>query len=103
MHVRLVRKSDLRPTRIRGVVGQKWRTSGYHWRLLVVGVASSGGNDIPCPSHSRVNSGSQLRSRRKASQSQDMKVAASDHILPAQQYPREPTQQSGLRVCAWFV
>ena len=23
-------RSDFRPTRIRGVVGQKWRTSGYH-------------------------------------------------------------------------
>lgn len=30
MHVRLVRRSDFRPTRMRGVVGQKWRTSGYH-------------------------------------------------------------------------
>ena len=26
----LLRRSDLRPTRMRGVVGQKWRTSGYH-------------------------------------------------------------------------
>jgi hypothetical protein len=31
MQARLVRRSDLRPTRIRGVVGQKWRTSGYHY------------------------------------------------------------------------
>ena len=30
MHVRLLRRSDFRPTRMRGVVGQKWRTSGYH-------------------------------------------------------------------------
>ena len=30
MQDRLLRRSDLRPTRIRGVVGQKWRTSGYH-------------------------------------------------------------------------
>lgn len=27
---RLQRRSDLSPTRISGVVGQKWRTSGYH-------------------------------------------------------------------------
>lgn len=30
IHVRLLRRSDLRPQRIMGVVGQKWRTSGYH-------------------------------------------------------------------------
>ncbi len=30
MQVRLVRRSDFRPMRMRGVVGQKWRTSGYH-------------------------------------------------------------------------
>lgn len=29
--MRLLRRSDLRPTSIRGVVGQKWRTSGYHY------------------------------------------------------------------------
>ena len=34
MQVRLLRKSDLRPTRMSGVVGQKWRTSGYHFDLL---------------------------------------------------------------------
>lgn len=33
MHVRLCRRSDLRPQRMRGVVGQKWRTSGYHFEL----------------------------------------------------------------------
>lgn len=31
MQARFVRRSDFRPTRIRGVVGQKCRTSGYHW------------------------------------------------------------------------
>lgn len=30
IHARFVRRSDLRPTRMRGVVGQKWSTSGYH-------------------------------------------------------------------------
>ena len=35
MQARLVRKSDFRPTRIRGVVGQKCRTSGYHCHSLV--------------------------------------------------------------------
>ena len=30
MQLRLWRRSDLRPTRMIGVVGQKWRTSGYH-------------------------------------------------------------------------
>jgi hypothetical protein len=31
MQVLLVRRSDLRPMRTRGVYGQKWRTSGYHY------------------------------------------------------------------------
>jgi len=35
MHVRLCRRSDLRPQRMMGVVGQKWRTSGYHWEESV--------------------------------------------------------------------
>lgn len=30
MQVRLLRRSDLRPTRTSGVFGQKCRTSGYH-------------------------------------------------------------------------
>lgn len=30
MQVRFERRSDFRPQRIIGVVGQKWRTSGYH-------------------------------------------------------------------------
>jgi hypothetical protein len=30
MQVRLFLRSDLRPQRMMGVVGQKWRTSGYH-------------------------------------------------------------------------
>ena len=35
MQSRLLRRSDFRPTRMRGVVGQKWRTSGYHWRYVL--------------------------------------------------------------------
>lgn len=35
MQVRLFRRSDLRPQSMMGVVGQKWRTSGYHWEVLV--------------------------------------------------------------------
>jgi hypothetical protein len=36
MQVFLWRRSDFRPRRIKGVVGQKWRTSGYHcFRLLL--------------------------------------------------------------------
>lgn len=35
MQVRFVRRSDLRPQRMMGVVGQKWRTSGYHCDALV--------------------------------------------------------------------
>lgn len=34
MQVRFVRRSDFRPQRMMGVVGQKWRTSGYHWKML---------------------------------------------------------------------
>lgn len=37
MQTRLLRRSDLRPTRMSGVVGQKWRTSGYHWEESVFG------------------------------------------------------------------
>lgn len=37
MQVRLERRSDFRPQRIMGVVGQKWRTSGYHCRKRLVG------------------------------------------------------------------
>lgn len=36
MHVLLVRRSDFNPTRIIGVVGQKCKTSGYHWNRLAV-------------------------------------------------------------------
>lgn len=35
MQVRLFLRSDLRPQRMMGVVGQKWRTSGYHWKESV--------------------------------------------------------------------
>jgi hypothetical protein len=35
MQVRLFLRSDLRPQRMMGVVGQKWRTSGYHCEELV--------------------------------------------------------------------
>lgn len=34
MHVRLLRRSDLSPQSMMGVVGQKWRTSGYHWEVV---------------------------------------------------------------------
>lgn len=37
MQVLLLRRSDLRPQRIMGVVGQKWRTSGYHCDMLEFG------------------------------------------------------------------
>ena len=40
MQARFVRRSDLRPTRMRGVVGQKWRTSGYHYVLKLGGFPS---------------------------------------------------------------
>lgn len=32
--MRLCRRSDFRPQRIMGVVGQKCRTSGYHWKSI---------------------------------------------------------------------
>ena len=34
MQVFLVRRSDLSPTKIIGVVGQKCKTSGYHCAVL---------------------------------------------------------------------
>ncbi len=36
MQLRLLRRSDLRAQRMMGVVGQKWRTSGYHWVMGVL-------------------------------------------------------------------
>lgn len=39
----LERRSDFKPTRIRGVVGQKWRTSGYHWTICQHGSFSLAG------------------------------------------------------------
>lgn len=42
MQVRFERRSDLRPTRIRGVEGQKCRTSGYHCGLRISIVKHSG-------------------------------------------------------------
>ncbi len=40
MQARFVRRSDLRPMRMSGVVGQKWRTSGYHYVLKLGGFPS---------------------------------------------------------------
>lgn len=52
MQDRLARRSDLRPTRMRGVVGQKCRTSGYHCRSgsdrLLREIRSHEGC-LPCP------------------------------------------------------
>jgi hypothetical protein len=44
MQVFLLRRSDLRPQRMMGVVGQKWRTSGYHYCMIVsiITLASKG-------------------------------------------------------------
>lgn len=34
MQLRLCRRSDLSPSKMTGVVGQKCNTSGYHWIRL---------------------------------------------------------------------
>lgn len=44
MQARFVRRSDLRPTRMSGVVGQKCRTSGYHCEGSVEAVKDKCGN-----------------------------------------------------------
>lgn len=51
MHTRLVRRSDLSPTRMSGVVGQKWRTSGYHYMICDQQMMSPtmGWTSIPYP------------------------------------------------------
>lgn len=55
MQVRLVRRSDLRPTRMTGVVGQKCKTSGYHFRSSVSFSLATKFSldhvpiDVPCP------------------------------------------------------
>jgi len=49
MQARLVRRSDFRPTRMRGVVGQKWRTSGYHWEGIRWVEERGWGGKVPCP------------------------------------------------------
>jgi hypothetical protein len=57
MQVLLVRRSDFRPTRIIGVVGQKCRTSGYHYtevRWLWKDVATY---DSPYPQRSPMRQG----------------------------------------------
>jgi hypothetical protein len=56
MQVRLLRRSDLSPTRIIGVVGQKCRTSGYHYIDLLEecsqGISGFRAGDSPCQQRS---------------------------------------------------
>lgn len=40
--MRFERRSDFNPTRTSGVLGQKWRTSGYHYGLSAVFLHAAG-------------------------------------------------------------
>lgn len=101
IHVRLLRRSDLRPQRMIGVVGQKWRTSGYHWEhvsddtMLAPLVAG-----LPYLGHSRVSSDSQSQSIQRAGPSRGMKAASNDHILPVQRYPTAQARRPCQKACA---
>lgn len=86
MQARLVRRSDLRPTRIRGVVGQKWRTSGYHWSMSVASLSNRLAL-VPCPSHFQGSWGSQWRNKRTEDLFLDMIAVSIDHTLLGQQCP----------------
>jgi hypothetical protein len=106
MHVRLFRRSDLRPQRMIGVVGQKWRTSGYHWKESVKSLGRIRLHEhehVPYPEHFRVSLGSQWRSRRKANRSRGMKEVAVCRIPPGRQYPRAQAQHPSQTPCARLV
>ncbi len=100
MHVRLPRRSDLRPQRMMGVVGQKWRTSGYHCRSVSGVHASSHRLCLPCRGRSQESSGSRWRSRRRADPSLGMKAVSVDRTPPVQQCPIAPTLRPCRTACA---
>ena len=104
MQARLVRRSDLSPTRMRGVVGQKWRTSGYHCMLksdefAVVWLIEC----LPCPSRSPRSLGSQWRSIRREGRFQGMRVVEVYRTLLVLQYPREQARPSYLSEHGLYV
>lgn len=97
MQARLVRRSDLRPTRIRGVVGQKWRTSGYHCMLKSDGfVRNMGDRSLPYPLRSPKSLGSQWQSKRREGRFLGRRVVEVYRTLLALPYPREQVQRSCL-------
>ena len=100
MQVLLLRRSDLRPQRMMGVVGQKWRTSGYHYDTSVESRNKWMLNNTPCQERSRESWGSRWRNRRKANPSLGMKEVSTGHIPPAQLYPKVPAQPSSQIACA---
>ena len=104
MHVRLFRRSDLRPQRMIGVVGQKWRTSGYHWQesVMLFGRKVQCRN-VPCPRRFPASLGSQLRSTRKANRSRGRRVVVVCRTLPGPQCPRARAQHLFQMPCARLV
>jgi hypothetical protein len=89
-----------------GVVGQKWRTSGYHWKESVKSLGRIRLHEhehVPYPEHFRVSLGSQWRSRRKANRSRGMKEVAVCRIPPGRQYPRAQAQHPSQTPCARLV
>ena len=104
MHVRLFRRSDLRPQRMIGVVGQKWRTSGYHWeesvKLLEWEMCYQ---NVPCPRRFPASLGSQWRSRRKANRSRGRRVVVVCRTLPGPQCPRARARRLFQMPCAQLV
>jgi hypothetical protein len=101
MHVRLCRRSDLRPQRMIGVVGQKWRTSGYHWEESVKSLIwEMCCWHVPCPRRFPVNLGSQLRSRRRVDRSRGRRVVVVCRTLPGRQCPKARARLPYQMICA---
>ena len=94
MHVRLFRRSDLSPTRTKGVVGQKCRTSGYHcsrqpmkvirWELRTLSMTFSSelGQSMAKQTNSRSVSGYERGRRRSYSSCPAVSHNASSTDLP---------------------
>ena len=89
MQVFFVRRSDFRPTNIIGVVGQKCKTSGYHYVTSARELIRFSYLCLPYPSRSLKSWGSRSRSTQIEDLSQGMREVEGDRILLARLYPIE--------------
>lgn len=93
------RRSVLRPTRTTGVEGQKWRTSGYHYKrnvlakILYVNLQFKE-RKLPCLKRSQGYAENLSRNKQTGRRFLDTIVVLSDRIPPARLCPITPTQQS---------